>query len=184
MRTILFIILFFCLIFQNNVMAQNADSLNIKKEYKHSFDISPMSPLFNIWAIQYSYQFSPKNEIILGLAYANIKYAEGRSHAPTLMMGYRRFLWKGMHLEYQLWTAYNSYYENIEQKYYKGFELWNEFRAGYLIDFKLGNLPFYINPQLLCGFGLYPGNKPESFKQHIKDEFFFIYPNIFLGFKF
>ena len=55
-------------------MAQNADSLNIKKEYKHSFDISPMSPLFNIWAIQYSYQFSPKNEIILGLVYANIKY--------------------------------------------------------------------------------------------------------------
>lgn len=153
-------------------------------EYKHSIDISPMSPFFKIWAIQYSYNYSGKNELMLGLAYANIEYDFGRSHAPTLIAGYRRFFWKGLHLEYQLWPAYNFYFENNEQKYYNGFELWNEFRVGYVINFKLGKVPMYINPQVLIGFGLFPGNKPDSFIKQVEEEFLFIYPNVFLGIKF
>lgn len=151
---------------------------------RHSIEISPMSPVFKIWAVQFSYRLSPKNEGILGLAYANIKYDEGRSHAPTLLIGYRHFFWKGLHLEYQLWPAYNAYFENNEVAYYKGFELWNEFRTGYLIDFMIGDTPVFINPQLLFGFGLYAGNKPESFKKQVENEFLFVYPNVFVGIRF
>jgi hypothetical protein len=38
--------------------------------------------------------------------------------------------WKKTHVEYQLWSSYNWYYENDERRYYKGAELWNEFRPG------------------------------------------------------
>ncbi len=151
---------------------------------RYALEISPMSPVFKIWAVQLSYRLSPKNEGILGLAYANIKYDEGRSHAPTLLLGFRHFFWKGLHLEYQLWPAYNAYYENSETVYYKGFELWNEFRTGYMIDFKIGKIPVFVNPQLLLGFGLYSGNKPESFKKQVENEFLFVYPNIFAGIRF
>jgi len=142
-----------------------------------------MSPVFKIYAIQYNYSITPKNELMLGFAYANIKYDKGRSHAPTLILGYRRFFWKGIHLEYQLWPAYNDYFETTERKYYSGFELWNEFRTGYQFDFKMGDIPMTVTPQLLCGFGLCPGNKPESFIQNTKDEPVFIYPNVFIGLK-
>ncbi len=151
---------------------------------KHAIETSPLMPLFNIWGVQYQYQLSPNNNLTLGLAYQNIKYKEGRSHSPTIIIGYRRYFWKGLHLEYQLWPAYNSYYENNEQKYYKGFELWNEFRAGYTFNFKIGNIHLSLSPQIIGGFGLYPGNKPESFLKQVKEEPLFIYPIIFIGYRF
>lgn len=154
------------------------------KENRHTIEISPLSPMFKIYAVQYGYLLSQKNELMIGFAYANIEYEEGRSHAPTLILGYRRFLWKGLHIEYQIWPAYNDYFETSEQKYYSGFELWNEFRTGYQFNFKILKVPLTINPQLLFGFGIYPGNKPDSFIEIMKKEPLFIYPNVFIGVKF
>jgi hypothetical protein len=153
-------------------------------DYKHTIEISPLSPFLKIYAIQYNYLVTDKSELMLGFAYANIEYDEDRSHAPTIILGYRRFLWNGFHLEYQLWPAYNDYFETTEKKYYSGFELWNEFRTGYQFNFSLGNIPFTATPQLLCGFGLWPGNKPDSFIEIMKKEPVFVYPNLFVGIKF
>ncbi len=150
----------------------------------HTIETSPLMPFFNIWGVQYGYQFSPQKHLMLGLAYQNIKYKEGRSHSPTIIMGYRHYFWEGLHLEYQLWPAYNAYYENNEQKYYKGFELWNEFRAGYTFDFSIKKIPLTLSLQIIGGFGLYAGNKPESFIKQVKDEPIFIYPILFLGYRF
>ena len=85
-----------------------------------------------------------KNELLLGLAYANIKYDRGRSHAPTGIVGYRRYLWKKAHVEYQLWSSYNWYYESDERRYYEGAELWNEFRPGYTFDFRMAGQPVFM----------------------------------------
>lgn len=41
-----------------------------------------------------------RDELLVGFAYANIKYDHGRSHAPTGIVGYRRYLWKRTHIEY------------------------------------------------------------------------------------
>jgi hypothetical protein len=71
-----------------------------------------------------------------------------------------------------------------ENKYYNGFELWNEFRTGYTIDFKIREQPLYVNLQMLAGFGLFPGNKPESFKKQSKEEGIFISPIFFIGTRF
>lgn len=162
----------------------NASEISEKSRSKHTIEFSPFSPVFNIWAVQYTYHFAPRSELMLGAAYANIKYPEGRSHAPGLILGYRYYLAKGFHLEYQLWPAWNAYYEKNEQKYYKGLELWNEFRGGYVWDFQLGNHTFSLIPQVLAGFGLLPGNKPDSFMKHVKDEGLFVAPVLFVGYKF
>lgn len=152
--------------------------------HKHAIDFCPLSPLFNIYAVQYFNSITEKDKLLLGLAYMNIRYEDGTSHAPSILMGYKRYLWKGWHVEYQLWPAFNAYWEKNEEKYYKGFELWNEFRSGYTIDLTIGDQPLYINPQVLFGFGLVQGNKPESFKKTAKEEPLFIAPLIFLGVKF
>ncbi|TVQ16842.1 MAG: hypothetical protein EA361_03585 [Bacteroidetes bacterium] len=166
--------------------AVQASGFDVPREsaHKYSVELCPFSPLFNIWAVQLAGEFSPRNEWMLGVAYMNIQYDSGRSHAPGLIVGYRRFLWQGAHLEYQLWPAWNAFYEKNEQQYYKGLELWNEFRAGYVWDFRVGNQTFSLIPQVLAGFGLLPGNKPESFIQEIENDRVFVAPILFVGYKF
>ena len=153
---------------------QEIDSLNIKEEYKHAIDFSPLSPLFKIYGVCYSYQFAPKDEILIGAAYMNIHFDFGNTNAPALILGYRRYLWKKLHLEYQLMPSYDNFYEKNEDKYYKSFALWNEFRLGYQFDFTISKLPLYINLQWPFGFGLYSSNSPESYKELEKKIGFFI----------
>ena len=152
---------------------------------QHSIDFSPLSPMFHIYAIHYTRHLSAHDDFIIGPAYTNIPYDFGETRAASLILGYRRYLWKNLHLEYQLWPNYDWFYEKNEDKTYPGFDLWNEFRLGYRVDFTLGDLPCYINFQWPFGFGLYVANKPESFKQKEKDEpYFYFPPMFFLGVKF
>lgn len=68
-----------------------------------------------------------------------------------------------------------------------GFDLWNEFRLGYVWDFQVGSIPAFINVQWPFGFALYSDGsaKPESFKQHVKENPFFDFPPMFfLGVRF
>jgi hypothetical protein len=151
--------------------------------HRNAIEFSPLSPMIDIWAVQYARR-SGADEPILGLAYTNIEYDHGRSHAPTLILGYRRYLWKRFHAEYQLWPSYNWYYEYDEEKYYPGFELWNELRAGWTFDFRLGHVPAFVHAQVLFGFALYGGNKPDSFEQQVEDEPYFASPMLFMGWRF
>lgn len=111
---IMILILILVSTFQN-LKSQELDGADNKKIYRHSIEISPISPIFDIYAVQYLYEIAPKNNLILGLAYTNVKYDFGRNHAPTLILGYRRYLWRSFHLEYQLWPAYNFFTNLMRQ---------------------------------------------------------------------
>ncbi len=172
------------------------------RERKHSLELSPLSPAFRIYAIQYAYHPDPENVWMLGLSYADIPQkppAEkepawmnilitantitkdvGVNHSWTLFFGYKRYLFGNFHLEYQLWPGYNSFYSTTERKYYNGFDLWNEFRFGYTFVFE--DSPLYINLQYLVGFGLIEGNKPADFGDGANPVF--RAPVFFLGWKF
>ncbi len=161
--------------------------------YQHSVDTSPLSPLLQlagagIWGIHYNYHFTPVDEAIIGLGYMNIHFDFGHTNSPALILGYRRYLWKNLHIEYQIWPCYDEFYEKNEQKYYKSFDLWNEFRVGYQFNFEVKNIPFYTSFQWPFGFGLYAGNKPASFRAHEKEafenRFFYQFPLLFVGVKF
>jgi hypothetical protein len=149
-------------------------------------EFSPLSPVVRIYAVQYARRFAEKNELLLGGAYTNIRYDHGQSHAPTLILGYRRYLWRKAHLEYQLWPSYNWYYESDEQRYYEGAELWNEFRPGYTFDFTIKGTPMFVNAQYLIGFGLYGDeSKPQSWKDQVaKEGEVFMAPMFFVGWRF
>lgn len=153
---------------------------------KHTIQLNALEVVANIYSVVYLYQFSPKNHLIVGAAYQNqVNDDFGITHAPSLIIGYRRYFWKGLNAEYALWPAYNMLYEKNEGKYYKGLELWGEFRAGYDINFKIGNTKLFVMPQFILGKGLVKGNKPQSFIDYYKNkEKVFVAGNIAMGIKF
>jgi hypothetical protein len=152
----------------------------------HAIEFSPASPFIRIYAAQYARRIASRSELLVGFAYANIKYDHGRSHAPSGIVGFRQYLWRKAHIEYQLWPSYNWYYETDERRYYNGAELWNEFRPGYTFDFRAGGVPMFVNAQYLIGFGLYGDNsKPQSWKdQRDKEGELFTAPMVFMGWRF
>lgn len=96
--------------------------------HHHELSASPLSPLLNIYVLQYSYRFAPMTEVMAGASYMNIQFDFGETRAPGIIIGLRHYLWRGLHFEYQLWPAYDWFYEKHEDKTYEGFELWNEAR--------------------------------------------------------
>lgn len=166
---------------------------NPKPEHRHSIETSPLSPLLQaadkgIWGIKYEYALSSKDELKFGVTYMNIYFDEGNTNSAGILIGYRRFLWKHLYAEYELWPGYDKFYEKNEDKYYKGIDLWNEFRVGYQFNFKIKAFPLFVNVAWPFGFGLYSSNKPESFYDRMENSssgrFFFRFPLVFIGFKF
>jgi hypothetical protein len=158
-----------------------------RPEARHSLDVSPVSPFIGIYVLQYAYQFRPGHELMTGISYMNLPYDSGSTHAASLFLGYRLYLWKGLHVEYQLWPIYDFFYEKHEKRYYQSFDLWGEARVGYRIDFDIGRTHFYVNAQWLFGNGYYASNKPQSFHDEVNHKskklgiFDFQSPMIFTG---
>lgn len=152
-------------------------------EPRHSIEVSPISPFIRIYAVHYGYMLTPRDELVVGPAYMNIRYDFGHTNAAALILGYRRYLWKNLHLEYQLWPIYDWFWEAGEEKVYPSFDLWNEARLGYRFDFHLGEVQLYVTPQWAFGFGLYAQNKPASFEAARRENPIFTAPLLFLGVK-
>ncbi len=157
---------------------------------RHHVEMFPIMAAFDVYSVQYAYRIHPRLEAIAGVAYVNVKVHDrydtfiGRMHAPTLPFGLRCHVWRNAHLEYQLWPAYNAYHDSVEDRYYNGFDLYNELRVGYRFDFNLGRIPLFSSVQYVYGFGLYPGNKPRSFIQAVEDAPPFHVPSLSMGLRF
>jgi hypothetical protein len=151
--------------------------------FRHAIDLSPMSPLFRIYAVHYSYRITRASEVIVGPYYANIHFDDiGHTNAPGFIVGYRRYLRGNLHIDYQLMPQWDHFYEENERKRYPlGFDLWNEFRLGYSWEIRAWAIPSYINVQWPFGFALYSDDsaKPESFKRHARDNPYFYFPPMF-----
>jgi hypothetical protein len=80
--------------------------------------------------------------------------------------------------------VYNNYYDRIGDRHYAGFDLYNEVRARYRVDFCLGGAPLFTNLQWVYGFGIYPGNKPDNFRQAADDAPPFHVPSVSIGVRF
>lgn len=187
------LVLITLLAFGSEVFAQQRDTSNAKPFYRYSVETSPASPFLQmadagIWGIKLDYALTEKDEIKVGLAYMNLHFDEGTTHAPSLILGYRRFLWKKLYVEYELWPGYDKFYEKNEDKYYESFDIWNEFRVGYQFNFEVKNVPAFVSVTWPFGFGLYSSNKPESFydrmNQSFGNKYFYQFPLIFAGVKF
>ena len=171
---------------QTSIHSQTTKNSNEDTYSRHSIDFSPFTPLGDVYSLQYNYRFSKNDELITGLSYVNIKYKDvGNNSAPGVILGYRRFLWKNLHVQYELWPGYDNFYEQNEDKHYKGFQLWNEFRLGYQFNFKIKSQETYITLQWPLGFYLIKGDKPKSFVDYEKENrFFYNIPLVYVGMKF
>jgi hypothetical protein len=147
------------------------------KENKHTLSYCPFASFVGIYAIHYFQKIDQRSEFIVGLSYMNIKFeGSGHTNSPALILGYRRYFWKGLHLEYEIWPAFDSYYEKNENRRYNGFDLWNEFRLGYKYEFRIAGQQLHANLQMPFGFGLYASNKPESFQKIAENDKYFYFP--------
>ncbi len=173
--------------------AHGAVSQPERIQFKHALESSPVSPLLQmvdkgIWGLKYDFAISEKAELKFGIAYMNLHFDEGNTNSPGLILGYRRYFRERLYLEYEIWPCYDQFYEKHEDKTYTGFDLWNEFRIGYTIDYPIQNLPTFFNLAWPFGFGLYSSNKPDSFydrmNQSFSDKYFFHFPLIFIGVRF
>ena len=194
MKTKLISLITILLIFLPTLGFANSSTINCAAQvYKHAIETSPLSPLLQaadagIWGIKYEYAINESSEFKLGLAYMNIYFEEGNTNSPALILGYRKFLRPKFYVEYEIWPGYDRFYEKHEQKYYKGFDIWNEFRIGYQKDFAIRDLPLFLNVAWPFGFGLYSSNKPDSFYDRMDENFgskyFFHFPLLFVGYRF
>jgi hypothetical protein len=185
--TFLFSFISFDIIAQNDTIIKNSEN------YKHSVSTDPLLPLFNCFAIIYEYQKTERSSFILGFWYGKAtetypKMLEYPGYAVNIspIFAYRYYFWKGLHAEYQIYPGFTKYYEENEDKFYKSFNLFNEFRFGYKFNFQIFKIPLLVNLQFPVGFTIFDTNEPDTFKEIRKQDpiFFIFYPNIYLGIKF
>jgi hypothetical protein len=171
----------------------NSNEDRIDAIYSNSIAIKPIDLFVSIYAIQYERQFDKNNEGIIGIYYlqsqADSLYP-GTYRLITPMVGYRRYLWKELHIEYVLMPGCAIYDDNSEGTRSTSFEIWNELHCGYRFQFSLLKTQMFINPQVLFGFCLYRSNQPNSFRiidedpENFIPNQFYIFPNINFGFRF
>ena len=135
-------------------------------------------PIARIYQVHISYNPGGNHEYFFGPAYQNFKSGSITSHAMTLILGYRYYVWKNLHLEAELWPAYNPMYSDVTESTYRGVEIWGEIKIGYKFNF-YRNL--FIQPSPGIGFGLLRTNKPPNFSEDIISPIFA--PQLIIGLK-
>ncbi len=170
------IVIIAILIFESSkLFAQTTEAMQNRK---YGIETSPIFPLVKIYAIQGTYSLWNKGDVIVGYAYQNqIIENEGQCHGHTLLLGYRQYVLKGLHVDIEFFPAVNNFYCYVDGKYYNGYEVVAEIRPGYRFDLKINNsFDVYILTQAAMLFGLYRDNPWPTMGN---DPFFF--PLVWIG---
>ncbi len=123
--------------------------------------------LGDIYLVQYERLINGFDALILGAIYQNTKllplidYPGSEQHL-ALEIGYRRYLWRGLHAEIQINPQYVECFGESGGLLASGFGLVFELRLGYRFDFNLGRLPLLVNLQFFGGWRAV-NPKPQSF---------------------
>lgn len=182
----LIILLFVILIF---ISTSNAQNLIDQKKYSIETSLT-FAPFAKIYMLKTSFRISKHNELGFGIAFQNwkngTKSPRGQAHAYTLLISYRYYIWKNLHVEVEFWPAYNQFKSYTDNKIYKGLELWVEYKIGYKFNFKKNNLYLNLQPGLAHGIWMqnkWPEFKNYSTKEMIKNSLVFV-PQILFGMNF
>lgn len=163
-----------------NAFGQNVGDSSSKSDKSWGIGTSITYPMADIYMIQGSYSPGEHSDILCGAAFQNWKNSQGRANAYTLLLGYRRFIWRGLHTEMELWPAYNPFRSSIDGKTYTGLELWMSVRVGYKLEFNTSGIDLYILAQPGIGFGVIRDN-PWPDKE--KDDKAVFEPQMIVGIK-
>jgi hypothetical protein len=146
--------------------------------HRFGIELSPVSPIVDIWAVRLSYSAWRYGDLIGGYVYQHEKIGDvGRAHGHTLLVGYRQFVWRGAHAEMNLWGAWDPITSYVDGRTYDGFDLWGDLWLGYRLDvLERRALDLYLLPQLEIGIPLYRQNPPPQLPSGI-----FVMPVLWLG---
>jgi len=158
------VLLLFCSFFASSLLEAASGGTNGSSS-KWGFGTSLTYPVESIYMVQGSYSIWDMGDVLAGAAFQHW-YDKGQSNAITLLLGYRQFIWKGLHTELELWPAYNRFESSVDGKTYKGFELWTSYRIGYRFNFYLLGGEFFILAQPSIGFGAGSTNPWPENKGH------------------
>ncbi len=153
-----------CAICPGGLVSQEAESTVPAERGKNSIEIFPV---FEINMLQYGRRLSPRDELVFGILYYNpsvmnaFKYP-GTQQVFAVEAGYRRYLWKGLNLEWQLYPTYSICEDRTTDTVIAGFGLATELRLGYKWKFELFELPLYINMQFFATYHLL-NSRPQNF---------------------
>lgn len=148
------------------------DSLDRGSKGRWGVGISLTYPLAPIYEAQLSYSPWNGGELLTGFAYQNWENDQGTSHAYTLLAGYRQYVWQGLHLEVELWPAWNPFLSKLDGKTYDGLELWTSLRVGYRLAARLGGREYFLLAQPSMGFGVARQNRWPDMGRGFSDAVF------------
>lgn len=170
------------------VFGQNSsfpDSLISPKEvklvkYSHSIGASLLmvSNFFpesaDYYLLTYGYQFTQNDKFIV--EFNTWKYAEplgtygnskelypGYVRAYGVGAGYQHFYWKGLFTTIQATPFIKQYYDLVDNKTQKGFQLYLQLIAGYRFEFFKNH--FYLEPAFALKYWPVDTNFPEGFSE-------------------
>jgi hypothetical protein len=132
-------------------------------------------PLARIYQVHINYMPADRHEFIVGPAYQNFRSGSITSHAYTLLLGYRHYVWQGLHAEVELWPAYNRMHSSITGQRYPGVEMWGEVKIGYKASVYRN---VFVQPAPGIGFGILRTNRPPDYDDIVSPIFT---PQIILG---
>jgi hypothetical protein len=97
---------------------------------------------------------------------------------------YQRFWWKGLYTGIHVMNAWQSFFDENNQKIDNGFQIFNTYRLGYHI--KLFKNRFFIEPSIAVTHRIYHTEMPDGFKQQDDkwSKFFYGEPGLHFGFNF
>lgn len=193
-RTLLISCLLMLLLSQNVLARQtNLNSVGSDKsgssEKCWSIETSLTFPMARIYMLKFSYRHSDRAEIGFGPAFQNWKNTDesfiGQANAYTLVLSYRYYFWRNFNAEIEFWPAWNHFNSFVDDKTYKGPELWVEYKVGYKWDFAQR---FYLNIQPGIGHALWlqqdwPGVDKKPYGEFVKGSVIFV-PQVLVGLKF
>ncbi len=154
-------------------------------------ETSLVYPFINIYYLLGSYAFWRSGEALFGLGLQRWSdkttsgfdklFPPGRAEAYTVLLGYRQFLWRGLHVEAVFFPAYNRWHSYLDGQIYSGLEVWVEAHFGYKFRYEAWGVVLCAIPQLGLGTGVWkqktwPGEDSPSGL----DRFQFV-PNVILG---
>lgn len=157
---------------------QESEQYHQNTERKWAIGTSITYPMADIYMMQASYSPWKSGDILGGLAFQNWTNDQGQANAYTVLLGYRQYLWNGLHAEMELWPAYNPFRSAIDDHTYAGLELWMSLRIGYRVKVHLVGREFFILAQPSIGFGVARDN---PWPQKAKGDGAVLEPQVILG---
>jgi hypothetical protein len=136
-------------------------------------------PIVRIYQLHIGRAPTDRHEVTFGPAYQNFTSGSITSHAYTLVLGYRYYLWRGLHVESEWWPAYDPIHSSLTDRRYPGVELWTELKVGSKLPMYRGR---FIQPSPGVGFGIFRTNPPPEFWEDIISPIFT--PQLIVGVQF